>query len=256
MKITLKNFNVIDLFDEGTKPNKINGVHQCMSGAEYIVDIQKNELTYIGGASPMFVHEDFPIGNGLSPRQESLEKLINVDNFLIEYHNLCDANRNLTILDFNLDSPDIEGLENLLNHLSRISPNSWECAGKEAILYLIETIINKVSKKIGKEKFKQIMNEFFGYDEDTDNWKYLLTDFPELAENIDWDFYSPYGIDWVVLIKHNEKYAEKCDFNKLYIYDLLELINHNSSFLNKVDTQLLNEEEIELLNNNVLKKII
>jgi hypothetical protein len=262
MKITLKNFSVLDLFPKETKSNKINGVHQCMSGAEYIVDLKKNELIYIGGVSPMFVHEDFPIGTGNSPKEQSMEKLRKVDSFLIEYHNLCEVDRPLTILDYNIDNPNIDELEKFLNHLSRIEPNSWECSGKEAITLLMETTLIKIAKKIGIEKFKEIMDDYFDYREKHNtnytgeisyNWKYLLTPFPELCTQFYYNdiHYKSYQIDWVALIKHDKKYLEFVNLNDLYISHLIELLKFDKSLISKIDVSKLSLDDFNLIKNYI-----
>lgn len=138
MKITLFGFDAKKLFEEGTPEEEINGVHNCMSGAKYIVDIDEETLTYIGGLSPMFVHGDFPVGTGLEPKEIAMKLLKNISGYHVEYSDNNCPEFTKTTLDVNyLDKIDIEGLIKFAKHSRRIRPNSWEFAGKFAIINLL-----------------------------------------------------------------------------------------------------------------------
>jgi hypothetical protein len=148
MKILLKNFNSRVVFSEDIKDSEINGVHGCMSGAKYIVDLENNTLTYIGGVSPMFTHEDFPVWDGLTVKREVLEELKNITGFLLVYSDNCNPNYKETFLDYDFSSPNIDGLVLFIKHLRRIEPNKWECYSKEVINIIINLAINSYIHKI------------------------------------------------------------------------------------------------------------
>ena len=141
MKIILKNYNAIKLFPEGTSTEIINGLHHCMSGAKYTVDIKANTLMYEGGASPMFVHEDFPVGDGITVGSDAYNELDYIHGFYIEYSDLTEYPVTKKVLDIDFDNILLEDINSLISYHSRITPNSWECDGKKVLLKLITLLI-------------------------------------------------------------------------------------------------------------------
>jgi hypothetical protein len=137
MKIILFGFDSKRLFPEETPREEINGVHTCMSGAKYIVDINEETLTYIGGLSPMFVHEDFPVGTGLEPTETAMELLKGISGFEVEYSDSTCPKFTKRTIRINYEDVDLEELIKFAKHCRRIEPNSWEIAGKFTILNIL-----------------------------------------------------------------------------------------------------------------------
>jgi len=141
MKIILKDFDSRKLFPSETSDEDINGMHICMSGAQYIVDIEKQTLTYIGGVSSMFVHSDFPVGDGLTPKDSTIEALHYISGFCAEYHDMCTPDFSETTLSYDFEKPNIEGLIKLMKHCRRIEANNWEFSPKFAMSELLSVAV-------------------------------------------------------------------------------------------------------------------
>jgi hypothetical protein len=144
MKITLKNFKAEEL---STKEGSIEGVHPCMSGAVYTYCSKTKTLTYEGGVSSLFVHSDFPVGDGLTPNEKTISLIREIEGFTITYSDLCNHYKETTFEYSIYKENDIESFIKFIRHLERIRPNSWECSQKQGIIEILKIfLINKLKR--------------------------------------------------------------------------------------------------------------
>ena len=131
----------------------MNGVHTCMAGAVYIVDIEGKTLTYEGGASPMFEQDDFLwVSSNLD--HPSVLLLQNITGFRVEYSDLCTPNFEKVVLDYDFENPKIKDLIRFAKSVQRIVPNSWECFGKTVISKIIGIAFEKyVNNNSGRDYY-------------------------------------------------------------------------------------------------------